>query len=73
MTSRYRPGLATLSERRASKSADAIASIYLGTELTYREVHNRVLVRVDEVGGVATGVDASRGGRGRRCEREHFQ
>lgn len=49
MTSRYRPGLATLSERRASKSADAIASIYLGTELTYREVHNRVLVRVDEM------------------------
>ncbi|MGB7235373.1 MAG: long-chain fatty acid--CoA ligase [Rhodococcus sp. (in: high G+C Gram-positive bacteria)] len=49
MTSRYRPGLATLSERRASMSADAIALIYLGAELTYREVHNRVLLRVDEM------------------------
>ncbi|MGU3437885.1 acyl-CoA synthetase [Actinomycetes bacterium M1A6_2h] len=40
----HRPGLATLSERRARMSGDATALIYLGAELTYREVHRRVLV-----------------------------
>ncbi|MDJ0396488.1 long-chain fatty acid--CoA ligase [Rhodococcus sp. G-MC3] len=47
MNSPYRPGLATLSERRARMSADATALIYLGDELRYREVHNRVLNRAD--------------------------
>ncbi|WP_217900773.1 long-chain fatty acid--CoA ligase [Rhodococcus sp. 14-2470-1b] len=49
LTTPYRPGLATLSERRARMSSDAAALIYLGHELTYREVHNRVLTRAAEL------------------------
>ncbi|MFG1782433.1 long-chain fatty acid--CoA ligase [Rhodococcus oryzae] len=44
-----RPGLATLSERRARMSGDSVAMIYRETELSYREVHNRVLVRAAQL------------------------
>ncbi|GGF94377.1 fatty-acyl-CoA synthase [Rhodococcoides trifolii] len=53
----YRPGLATLSERRARMSGDATAVIYLGAELTYRELHHRVLRRAADLrrSGVRSG------------------
>ncbi|WP_433607655.1 acyl-CoA synthetase [Prescottella agglutinans] len=50
-----RPGLATLSERRARMSGDSIAMIYRDTELSYREVHNRVLVRAAELAETGVG------------------
>ncbi|MGV8873098.1 MAG: acyl-CoA synthetase [Rhodococcus sp. (in: high G+C Gram-positive bacteria)] len=53
----YRPGIATLSERRAAMSAEATALIYRDGALSYRELHNRVLVRVADLiaSGVGTG------------------
>ena len=45
MTRDYRPGLATLSERRARMSGSSTALVYQDVEFSYREVHNRVLTR----------------------------
>ncbi|RDI20464.1 fatty-acyl-CoA synthase [Rhodococcus sp. AG1013] len=51
----YRPGLATLSERRARMSGDSVALVYRDTELSYREVHNRVLVRAAQLARCGVG------------------
>ncbi|OZC83973.1 hypothetical protein CH254_24120 [Rhodococcus sp. 06-412-2C] len=51
----HRPGLATLSERRARVSGEAVALVYRGATLTYRDVHERVLRRAAELRRLGVG------------------
>ncbi|MGB7362584.1 MAG: long-chain fatty acid--CoA ligase [Rhodococcus sp. (in: high G+C Gram-positive bacteria)] len=49
------PGLASLSERRANMSADAVALVFEGHEFTYREVHHRALGRAEHLAASGIG------------------
>lgn len=51
----FRPGLATLSERRAAMSGSEVALVYLGDQITYREVHSRVLIRAAALAAAGVG------------------